>query len=450
MCIPTGGGKTVVFSYTISKAITKGKRCMILTHRTELLLQAGGIVSGLGCDAVNLDAKLKTIQESSLYVAMTQTLVRRLKNALYLELLQSIDLLIIDESHLQSFNSILPYLNEKTIVIGATATPIRTGNQTGLDDFYTDLIEEVRISDLIRDGYLAKPNYYGNRLDFSEVKRKANDYDTDSLGDFMNKHKLFNGVYENYTRLTPKKKAIIFAPNVESSKVLVSELKNKGLDIKHLDGNTQEVERKSILNWFKNTPNALLSNVGILTAGYDEPSIEVVILYRATKSLALYLQMVGRGSRVTSTKKEFTILDFGNNIYTHDFWHKDREWSLTKKPKSDGVAPVKNCVVCDAIIAAQSKFCEICGSEQPKTEKEKAEELRVELSKLTNSDIANFAKVKNFEKLDQIAEFRGYKKSWVAYRVEIEDLNEYAIYKGYNMNWVERIKNIRNGRQITI
>jgi len=132
------------------------------------------------------------------------------------------------------------------------------------------------------------------------------------LGDLYNQISLYNGVYDNYQRLTPNKKAIIFSPSIKASLKLVEELELKGLPIKHIDANSKD--RNEIIQWFKKTPNALISNVGILTAGFDESTIDVVILYRATKSLPLFLQMVGRGSRTTNTKNEFTILDFGNNI----------------------------------------------------------------------------------------------------------------------------------------
>jgi len=444
MCAPTGSGKTVMFSFMLQRAIDKGKKCMVLTHRTELLTQAGGTLNGLGCEVVNLDAKAKIIPEAQMYVAMTQTLIRRVKNESYAQLLSSLDLLIIDESHLQSFNSLFPYLNPDTIVIGATATPTRSGNQTSLDEFYTSIVEEVTISDLIKDGYLSKPNYYGLKLDLTPVKVKGGDYDGDSLGDFLTRNKVFEGVYENYTRLTPNKKALIFAPNVESSKTLVTNLSARGLPIKHLDGNTPISERAQILNWFESTPNALLSNVGILTAGYDHALIEVVILYRATKSLPLYLQMVGRGSRTAEGKNEFTILDFGNNIYTHNFWHIDRVWSLEKEVKDKGVAPVKDCPNCGAILPASLQVCDYCGAELPKTAQELREALEIELSKITAEDVARYFKLQSFDKLEQYAEFKGYKRSWIHYKIPYADLEAYAEYKGYNPAWVNRIKTLRN------
>lgn len=445
MCAPTGSGKTVMFSFMLKNAIERNKKCMVLTHRTELLLQSGGVLNGLNCEVINLDAKLKKVPtNASMYVAMTQTLSRRLNKIEYLQILQNLDLLIIDESHLQNFNSILNYLNPKTIVIGATATPLRTNNQISLDEFYEEIVEEITISELIKNGFLSKPNSYGFKLDLAKIKIKAGDYDSESLGDFMSKNRIFEGVYENYQRLTPNKKAIIFSPNVESSKKLVSELKNKGLYIKHIDA--KSTDRKEVLNWFKNTPNALLSNVGILTAGYDEPSIEVVILYRATKSLSLFLQMVGRGSRVTNTKKEFTILDFGNNIYEHGFWEQEREWSLKKVVKEKGVAPVKNCTSCFALLPVQKNVCDYCGAELQKTEKQKLEALNIELSKLTLDDVSKMIQIKSFEKLEQFADFKGYKKSWLHYKIKLEDLPFYAEYKGYNRNWINRIIELRNGK----
>lgn len=442
MCAPTGSGKTVMFSFMLKSAIERGKKCMVLTHRTELLSQAGGILSNLGCELINLDAKLKRLPEANLYVAMTQTLARRINKAEYQNLLNQIDLIIIDESHLQSFNSLLDHTNG--IVIGATATPIRSGNQASLDEFYQAIIEECTISQLIADGYLAKPNYYGFKIDLKSVKNKGGDYDGESLGDYMNRNKIFNGVFENYTRLCSGQKALIFAPNVSSSQKLVTELQNKGLPIKHLDANTPN--RSDILQWFESTPNALLSNVGILTAGYDHDKIDVVILYRATKSLPLYLQMVGRGSRVNQSKNSFTILDFGNNIYTHDFWHIDRQWSLIKEVKEKGVAPIKSCKICDAILPAVAKFCEYCGAEQPKTPEQIKEELTIELSRITPEDVSHYFKIKSWEKLEQFAEYKGYKKSWLHYKLPLDQLNDYATYKGYNPNWVNQIKILRNGR----
>ena len=329
LCLPTGGGKTVVFSYMISRALEKGNKCLILTHRTELLTQAGGTLSNFGLTPEIVNPKNKKLDlNKSLYVAMTKTVLSRIENLK--DWLKTFDLIIIDESHLQDFNNLFEFLPD-CFVIGATATPERKGNQLALNSFYQDLINEVSISDLIKAGYLAQPRSFGVQIDLKGIKTKSGDYDNNQVGEMFDKMQLYEGVYNNLQRYAKNKKKIIFSSNIKSSLTLVEKLNKNGLNAKHIDATSKD--REALIKWFKNTPDAILSNVGILTAGFDEPTIECVVLYRATKSLPLFLQMVGRGSRVTENKKEFIILDFGNNIQRHGFWEDTREWSLKKKAK---------------------------------------------------------------------------------------------------------------------
>lgn len=444
LCAATGAGKTVMFTFMIASAVSKNKKCLILTDRIELLTQAGGTMAEFGLKPIEINSKRKLSSLNGiLYVGMAQTIIRRLKDPMYVDFFKSLDVIICDESHKQSFNSIMPYILDNTIVIGATATPHREGNQTSMDEFYSDIVEVIKISELIGLGYLATPKSYGVKVDLSGIRTKNGDYDEKQMGDKFNEIELFHGVYENYQRLTPNKKAIIFAPNVESSKVLVNDFKEKGLPIEHIDANTPDADRKRILKWYKSTHNAMISNVGILNAGFDCPDIDVVILYRATKSLPLFLQMCGRGSRTTKTKKQFTILDFGNNIKRHGFWEDDREWSLKKKPKKDGVAPIKECD-CGAMLPVSVMTCPECGFEFEPTEKEIKEKVIAELQLLTHQQIKDKVKTANFQELHDIADAKGYKRQWVYYHLKTEkDLNEYARFMNYNKKWVEHQLQIR-------
>jgi superfamily II DNA or RNA helicase len=439
LCAPTGSGKTIMFTYMVARALEKGKRCLIITDRTELLTQAGGALEKFGIKPVEIkpNKKLKSLN-GVIYVGMAQTLKRRIKDEMYVTFLSDLDLIIFDEAHKQEFNDIMPYISEKTIVIGATATPYREGNQISLDEFYKDIVEVTTIGELIDLGFLSKPHTYGVKVDLSTVKTKGGEYDQEQVAKVYDEVKMYHGVYENYTRLTPNKKGIIFASNVASSIQLVNEFKERGLPIEHIDGTTSPAERKRILQWFEKTPNALISNVGILNAGFDDPNIEVVILYRATKSISLFLQMCGRGSRVTENKKDFTILDFGNNVQRHGFWEQERQWNLKKKKKREGVAPVKDCPECGAIVPAPVMVCSECNHTFEKTEKEKDAELIVELSKLTYQQIKDEIKTADFKKLEQIALAKGYKRSWIFYHLKTEDdLIKYATYKGYHRKWVD-------------
>jgi len=439
LCAPTGAGKTIMFTYMVARSLEKGKRCLIVTDRTELLSQAGGSLEKFGIKPIEIkpNKKLKSLN-GVIYVGMAQTLKRRIKDEMYISFLSDLDLIIFDECHKQEFNDLMKYIAEKTIVVGATATPHREGNQESLDLFYKDIVEVTSISELINLGYLAIPHTFGVKVDLSKVRTKGGEYDQDQVAKVYDEVKMYHGVYENYIRLTPNKKGIIFASNVASSIQLVQNFKSKGLPIEHIDGNTPAYERKRILDWFRNTPNALISNVGILNAGFDEPNIEVVILYRATKSISLFLQMCGRGSRVTEIKKDFTILDFGNNIHRHGFWEQERNWTLKKKKKKEGLPPIKDCPECGALIPARLMECPECKHIFQKTEREEEEELIIELSKLTYQQIKDEIKTADFKRLEQIAQAKGYKKNWIYFHLKTEqDLINYAKYKGYHNNWVQ-------------
>lgn len=442
LCSPTGSGKTFIFSYLTYLMNQRGRTVLILTHRSELLTQAGGTLSKFNLNPIHIKPTYKPKSlKGSLYVAMTQTLVRRFKKPLYANWLQDgVDVVIVDECHRCDFNTILDSLPPSTVVIGVTATPHREKNQPALDKFYTDMVEVAQVSELIELGRLARPTSYGLSLDLSGVGTKGRDWDSQQVGLRMDSIKLYHGVYENYMKHTPGQKAIIFASSIESSKTLVASLRAEGLDARHLDGNTSTKDRRETLEWFAKTKGAILSNMGILTVGFDEPTIEVVILYRATESLPMFLQMVGRGSRTTSTKKTFTILDFGNNIAEHGFWEQDRVWSLKppkRKRNSLGVAPIKECPSCSAYLPAQASTCQYCGHEFPPTKEQEQERVIAELQKLSYAEVKQAAIGASFEELEQLATAKGYKKGWVFHQLKTRgQLEEYARYKKYSKKWV--------------
>ena len=141
----------------------------------------------------------------------------------------------------------------------------------------------------------------------------------------------------------------------------------------------EDKERDEIIKWFLATPDAILNNVAILTTGFDAPDTETIIMNRATLSLPLWLQCTGRGSRPTEAKKLFTIIDLGGNVTMHADWCESRDWEniFFNPPKQGkpGVAPVKSCPECDAMLAARTMVCQYCGHEFPPPEIELAEKL---------------------------------------------------------------------------
>jgi type I site-specific restriction endonuclease len=122
------------------------------------------------------------------------------------------------------------------------------------------------------------------------------------------------------------RKTLIFNNGIKTSKYVKETFAKAGYPIRHLDNTTSDQERREILHWFKNKKDAILTSVGILTTGFDEPTVETIILNRATRSLTLYHQMIGRGSRILPNKSEFTVIDLGNNAQRFGLWDSDVDW----------------------------------------------------------------------------------------------------------------------------
>jgi superfamily II DNA or RNA helicase len=440
-CSPTGSGKTFTFSFMVKSAIERGKRVLILTHRTELLTQAGGALNALGLEPVKIEAG-KNIRyfTGQLYTGMIETISRRMNKLEYISFVKSLDLIIIDECHFGNFDKFMPEISQNTVVIGFTATPHREKNQKSLDTMYQSLIEVVSIPTLIEQGFLSDPDSYGVTLDLSSIGMKGNDYDTESMGDFFSKQKLFKGVIENYKKICPGTKAIAFTPNVKSSKELRDEMIEVGLNAKHIDGTTPSPERKAILQWFKNTPNAILCNCSILTTGFDEPTIDTVILYRATKSLPLFLQMVGRGSRVIpGVKSKFNVLDFGNNILTHGFWESERIWSLKKKKKrkkGEEAPPVKECKSCGGLNPISVTVCKYCDKPFPVPKKSKQEQEMAYLQLLPKRDRMKTSERLSLEEKAKMAKQKLINPYWVLHRMkDRSEAEEFVRLMGWKPGW---------------
>ena len=443
-CSPTGSGKTFTFSFIVKSAIAKGKRVLILTHRTELLTQAGGALESIGLNPTKIEAgKSIAYFSGQLYTGMIETISIRMDKLEYINFVQSLDLIIIDECHFGNFDKFFSHIAKTSVVIGFTATPHREKNQIALDEFYEGLIEVVSIPELIEQGYLSKPLSYGVKLDLSSVKTKGNDYDNDSLGSFMTETKVYEGVIENYKKICDKTKAIAFCPNIKSSLKLRDEMIEAGLNARHLDAGSTKKERAYCLAWFKNTPDAILCNVGILTTGFDEPTIQTIILYRATKSLPLFLQMVGRGSRIIKGLKEtFNLLDFGNNVNEHGFWEDDRAWSLKKKKKKkEGAAPVKECKECGALCYASVKICGACGYVFPVSENQKAEAEFAFLQLLTKQERMKKANNAGLEEKSKMAKAGLISPYWVLRELSDRDeAIEFITLMGYKKGWLHMNK----------
>jgi superfamily II DNA or RNA helicase len=418
LCLPTGAGKTVIFSDIAARAAAKGKRVAILTHRRELLSQAGRLNS---CD-----------------VLMVETLNNAIKRGLDLS---QYDLLVVDEAHIGNFRKVLEGF--EGFVIGATATPV---SNPPLKDSYSAIVCPVGIEQLIADKWLATPHTYAmHPVDTSKLQTARGEYTEQSLDDAFNKPKVYEGVVQEFVKKWAQSKAIVFCVNISATINTALEFKKQLGEgrVYAVHSKLSAYERADLIQDFITSKYGILVNCGIATTGFDCPDIEVVVINRATKSVALWLQMVGRASRRTETKKAFTILDFGENVTRLGFWQEPRDWANLfehPKKKGEGVAPVKDCPACGFVAYASARVCANCGTEfapNPKTEAEVLAELKEmqyqqNRGKLEGRKIYDIAQ--NPADLFELQRVKKYKQAFierVLYFANYSELQRFWRSKGY-------------------
>ena len=414
--LSTGGGKTAIFSFIAKRFIRQEKkRVLVLAHRDELITQTLRTLRTIGvtCESV-IASKNKLQHNSDCYVAMIQTIKNRLKNNE--EFVENIGLIIVDEAHLDMHKEIFDYFPEADI-LAVTATPISlkkinfsrcsvckkdhdtvvqccgfetyeyTRNFT-YSEIYENIIIGKSISGLIMDDRLVRDlNYEIGNIDRSSfsIDAKTGDFDKQSTDKYFGE---FN-VVKNYEEICKGEKTIVFNSSTSTNLSTYQYFLDAGYEnVKMLDSvNTKKSERKPILEWFKNTPDAILLNCGVLTAGFDEPTIQAVILNRATLSLSLFLQMVGRGGRKCESiyKTHFKVIDGGGNIqyFAAKYggtgkWSDEYDWESIfhgqndkPRPKKEALESTKLCENCECLIAKNALECEECGFIFKEKQKEK-------------------------------------------------------------------------------
>ena len=334
--LPTGGGKTVIFSEIVRRYIQKhDKKVVVLTHRIELCKQTSKMLKGFGVKNKIINSNVKELPDQndySCFVAMVETLKNRINDEkLHLD---NIGLVIIDEAHYNSFRKLLSSF-KKAFILGVTATPLSSNIKLPMHQNYDELIVGDTIQSLINKGFLAKAITYSYDVGLTSLKVGINgDYTVKSSDDLYTNMAMQEKLLHAYTEKSLGKKTLIFNNGINTSLYVYETFRDAGYDVRHLDNTSSTEERKDILHWFKHTPNAILTSVGILTTGFDEPTVETIILNRATKSLTLYFQMIGRGSRKLENKDEFTVIDLGNNAARFGLWSDPVNWQhIFKSPE---------------------------------------------------------------------------------------------------------------------
>jgi superfamily II DNA or RNA helicase len=407
LVLPTGGGKTTIFSYVTTSAASKSRCVYLIAHRAELVKQIAMTLARFGtrhriiapgpivrqCQVEQFKAFGRTFvdPQARVFVASVQTLVKRLEDY------PAPDLIVIDEAHHLTMDStwgrvVSAYPDAKLLLV--TATPCRLdgkGLGLGAGGFADELVMGPTMRELIDAGFLSPYRIFAppNALDLSGVRTRMGDYAKDQLATAIDKPDITGDAVQHYQRLAAGKRAVAFCVSVAHAQHVAAEFAGAGVRAEFLDGTLDALERDRIIKRFEAGETLVLTSCDIISEGFDLPAIEVAILLRPTQSLSLYIQQVGRALRTFPGKREAIILDHVGAVATHGLPDEDREWSLdgvkpNKRAANDNDAPdvkITTCTKCFTIHLPAPE-CPTCGHVYPVRER-KLEVADGELQELT-------------------------------------------------------------------
>jgi len=389
LVMATGGGKTVVAALVAVGAAKRAKRCLFVGPRREIIAQAFwklveagvpekdlGVIMADGVipHAITREPYNAKRPNAPVQVASVQTLAnRRMPPA---------DVVFIDEAHHATSSTwagiVEHYRANGAVVVGLTATPCRADGQglTGLFEQLHVIATFRQLAEHPQGPFLVAPRTFTtpHRPDLSKVRiTDTGDYHQNELAAAMDKGDLVGDVVEHYQRLGPGRRAVIFAASVEHSRHLATAFVAAGVRAEHLDGTTDKDERDAILARLKRGETLVVCNYGVLTEGWDEPSVSYVAIARPTKSLSLFLQMAGRGLRPAPGKPDALLVDHAGCVHEHGLPQDDRDWSLDGRVKRKSATPVRTCEKCYAALPSGTMKCPECGHVFPVEERESPE-----------------------------------------------------------------------------
>lgn len=369
--LPTGGGKTEVFAEIIGRYTTRAdKNVVILVHREELMRQARQkIYDRQGIIAEKIEAGVKYCPPARVWVCMVETAFKRLKKNP--NFFKNVGLAIVDEGHLDHFSKTFPFFQD-VITIAFTASPISADKRRPLKSFYDDIIVGAQIDELIQhwhdtqhtEGLVPNITFNTENVSHEELRVAGRDFDEAAMSAVYSTGKHIQNTVKAYEKFCVGKKTLIFNCNKDHSILVDQAFREAGYPSRYLDSDAPESVRADTLKWFRDTPDAILNNIGILTTGFDEPSIQWIIVNKATMSLSLWLQMNGRGSRPYPGKLFFGTIDMGNNWMMHGEWSNYRDWErifkYPEEPIEGGIGGVKCCSNCGCLIPVSARTCKFC------------------------------------------------------------------------------------------
>ncbi|MBI4695491.1 MAG: DEAD/DEAH box helicase [Gammaproteobacteria bacterium] len=364
---PTGSGKTVIAVEIIRREIARGGRVLFLAPRRELVEQAADELEAAGIlHGVLMAGDPRRNDLARMIVASIDTLRARSARMGQSAVLRP-DLVIVDECHLFPTKKRTALISEwpQARIVGLTATPARMDGRA-LGAVFDSMIDVATVAELTAAGYLVPARYFTlSDPDLAKVRTTAGDFNVGDLAGVMDRPQLVGDVAQTWLARAGERRTVVFAVNIGHSVNLAAQFRACGVSAEHVDANTPTAERAAIFGRFRSGATQVLTNCSLASYGFSLPDLDCVVIARPTKSLPLYLQMVGRGLRPAANKRDCFVLDHSGTVRELGFADDPRAWSLEGRALADdGPASKKRtrleaCNSCRRVFRGTS--CPSCG-----------------------------------------------------------------------------------------
>ena len=374
---PTGSGKSLIIAHLIKDAMSyTGTRVLMLTHVKELIQQNADELISLYPEA-DIGFYSASLKKKVLRKPITFAGIQSIHKRAY-DMVPAPDLVIIDECHTcprkettryNKFLADLRICNPGVKVVGLTATPYRLDSgwlHEGENAIFDGIAYDIPVADLMEQGFLAPVISKSGvkTIDLTNVGKRGGEYIESELAKAASDPELVTETVAEIVRYGAERKAwLVFACGVNHAELLRAEFNRHGIEADVVTGADSMTDRADKIERFRRGESKCLINVNVLTTGFNVPHVDLVAMVRATESTGLYIQIVGRGTRIAPGKENCLVLDYGDNVMRHGFIDKIKP--KIKGRSQDGEAPVKKCPECLTVNHAAVRLCIECGFQFP-------------------------------------------------------------------------------------
>lgn len=371
---PTGAGKTVMLSAITGHYVQQGASALIIQHRDELVAQNRKTFEAVNprCSTGEFTASHKQWGYGATF-AMIQTLAGDAN----LKGMPAVDIIAVDEGHHAVAASYMRTIdtarqrNPNVKLLLVTATPNR-GDRKALRGVVSNVADQISLKELIEGRFLVRPRTIvldiGVRDELAGVRKTINDFDMTAVEAIMDKTVLNDRIVEEWRKLAGDRQTVIFCSTVAHAQHVAEAFNSIGVRAATVEGKMTAAARRETLAAYDRGEIQVITNVAVLTEGWDHQPTSCVILLRPSSFKSTMIQMIGRGLRKVDPqrypgviKDDCIVLDFGTSILTHGSIEQDVDLDQQG---------IKDCPECAAVVPAQSRECAICGYEWPKPDME--------------------------------------------------------------------------------